>query len=609
MRGAIFWTWYHSPFLTGTVLISSLIFLTPIFLNKFHHYTLSRLFLSIGYPIFVTGLALLSKKYSGFDVNPTQFFNTRFILVACSIIPLTIFRLEERRLLIPALVANIVILFLFDPLHSLVGFSYEHVATDPNYTFAANFFPVIAILFTAGSMFILKHYTEQIEGDREKLIQQLHDSNAELAQQKEEIELRNIEIMAQSEELTTNQEQLLNAFETISDQKVLLEKQTEQLEGELWSKNRDLTETNKELTKYNEELRQFSYTISHNLRGPVARILGLTQLLSNFEKDIPEDLKLYSQLIHKSTEELDGVIKDLHKIIDIRNEIYRIREKVFFQDEWDKVMVMLKPSISEGMNVKSDFTKAPFIYTIRPIIHSAFYNLLNNAIKYRSPQRPLEVSISSQLTMGYLFIRVSDNGLGMDLKRYGKDIFTMYRRFHNHVDGKGLGLYLVKSQLESLGGKISVESELNKGTTFTLTFKVTSDIQEQIFYSNEFAVISYNAQHNFCVLTWKKAASGDDYKGIYLKCVEMLRIYNTPSWLTDSVKLGKTSSQDLDWMIFNILTEGKKMGLKRIGNIQRVPEELKPYLESIREKINSIGLQIEYFDQAEDAYQWLKVDA
>jgi len=118
-----------------------------------------------------------------------------------------------------------------------------------------------------------------------------------------------------------------------------------------------------------------------------------------------------------------------------------------------------------------NFGNVTIIHTNKAYFESIILNLLTNSIKYRSKDRKLVIEITSTKINNTIVIIFKDNGIGINLKRNKDKIFGLYQRFHNYPDSKGLGLYLVKSQIESMGGTISIESEVNKGTTFTLTFK------------------------------------------------------------------------------------------------------------------------------------------
>ena len=108
---------------------------------------------------------------------------------------------------------------------------------------------------------------------------------------------------------------------------------------------------------------------------------------------------------------------------------------------------------------------------IAPYVESILYNLISNAIKYRDPERSPHIAIKTTHENEFVCLAVMDNGLGIDLKKYKQNIFSLYKRFHLHVEGKGLGLYLVKTQIEALGGRVEVRSEPNEGTTFQIYFK------------------------------------------------------------------------------------------------------------------------------------------
>jgi signal transduction histidine kinase len=115
-----------------------------------------------------------------------------------------------------------------------------------------------------------------------------------------------------------------------------------------------------------------------------------------------------------------------------------------------------------------DFSAAPSIRMARPGLQSILYNLLSNALKYAAPGRPLRVRVSAKMLNKVLVLSVQDNGRGIDLERYGDQLFQLFRRFHPEVDGLGMGLYLVNRLVHQAGGKIEVTSVEGEGTTFHL---------------------------------------------------------------------------------------------------------------------------------------------
>jgi two-component sensor histidine kinase len=326
------------------------------------------------------------------------------------------------------------------------------------------------------------------------------------------------------------------------------------------------------------------------------------------EKDLNEltDTQLeLVRLVMQSAKELDEVIKDLNKIIDIRNDIYRIREKVYFKEELNMVLRSLSTFIQPDVKIETDFREAPIVYTIRPILTSILYNLISNAIKYRSPQRPLQLLIKTTQVNNAITLQISDNGLGMNLEQFSRSIFGMYKRFHTHTDGKGLGLYLVKLQIESLGGKVEVTSELNVGTTFNVSFPDMREVEGQIVFESDFGSIFYNARTNCAGIIWKKQVTSEQYRTLFAKCLEMVRLYHTPYWISDLSKQGTISPDDQKWMVTTIMPEAIRQGLRKIANVYFEGQNNDDYRKRIRETSNKLGVGIEFFTDRKKAEDWI----
>ena len=226
----------------------------------------------------------------------------------------------------------------------------------------------------------------------------------------------------------------------------------------------------RELTQNNKDLKQFSYITSHNLRAPLSNLIGLLNLI----EDIPINDSELSEIINgfkKSTHLLNETINDLVKIIVIKDKISIQKENVTINEVVEHVFSQLKFQIERSKPIlKLNFDEADTIYTNKAYLESILINLLTNSIKYKSETKKLKISITIKKTNNSTILKFKDNGIGIDLKRNSEHIFGLYQRFHDYPDNKGLGLYLVKSQIESLGGTIAIESEVNKGTEFTLTF-------------------------------------------------------------------------------------------------------------------------------------------
>jgi signal transduction histidine kinase/streptogramin lyase len=288
--------------------------------------------------------------------------------------------------------------------------------------------------------------------------------NEELVQSEEEISSQRDQLATQNEELNASREELAAQNDRLRDAQSMIEEQNQNLEGEVAKRTL-------ELTVQNEQLEQFAFIASHNLRGPVARMLGLGRLvgsgaIANHEKEYVLDSLV------ESTKELDMVVRDLAHILDIRNTPQQITPTNLGKELALAEHTLAAEIADAGAVVMADFTQLETVDAVRPYVQSMFLNLLDNAIKYRDPDRPLVVRVTAQVVGKFGRISFADNGLGIDMERDGGKLFNLYARFHFQVKGKGMGLFLVKTQLEAMGGRIEAESTLGKETTFNLYLKL-----------------------------------------------------------------------------------------------------------------------------------------
>ncbi len=247
---------------------------------------------------------------------------------------------------------------------------------------------------------------------------------------------------------------------------LILAKFNEDLSQQVEERTQDLVKANFELIQQNNQLEQFGYITAHNLRAPVARLLGLANILNHPGFEMPRDKEVLDKL-EFNAKELDTVIKDLNEILDIKKG-HSSFQKVDIQERIEKVKRILKDRIAESNATIHVDLQVKEIHSVPAYMESIFYNLLSNAIKYRSPQRALELNVQTYLQDQKMILKISDNGLGIDVENLREKIFTLYQRFHDHVEGKGLGLFLVKTQVEALNGKIEIDSKVDEGTTFTV---------------------------------------------------------------------------------------------------------------------------------------------
>ena len=228
----------------------------------------------------------------------------------------------------------------------------------------------------------------------------------------------------------------------------------------------------KELTQNNKDLKQFSYITSHNLRAPMSNLIGLLNLIEDITIEDPE-LKEIINGFSKSTHLLNETIEDLTKVMIIKDNTSIQKENISLKEIFENVFSQLTNQIEIHKPIlKLDLEKVSVFNTNKAYMESILLNLLTNSLKYKSDDRILRITIiASQIDENTIKLSFKDNGIGIDLDKNRDKVFGLYQRFHDYPDSKGLGLYLVKSQVEAMKGSISIESQVNKGTIITLTFK------------------------------------------------------------------------------------------------------------------------------------------
>ncbi|MTI41916.1 tetratricopeptide repeat-containing sensor histidine kinase [Fulvivirga lutimaris] len=321
---------------------------------------------------------------------------------------------------------------------------------------------------------VLSEKQQEIHAQSEELIR----SNQIVSNQNEKLKLMHDEVVTQNEELQQSQDEIVQQRDKLTEQnkqlekaKRIIEKQHKEIKLQNENLEKDVEKRTEELVKYNQQLEQFAFISSHNLRAPVARILGLGQLLE-FDNESAENRSYIHENLISSTRELDRVVKDLNTILEINKNNSSVITPIDLEEELKLILVNLENELKETeTKINVDFSNAKIVNAIRPYFDSILINLIGNAIKYRHPNRTPKIQITTKKADGFIRLMVKDNGLGIDLDLFREKLFTLYSRFHSHVEGKGLGLYLVKTQVVAMGGMIEVESEVDKGTTFYVYFK------------------------------------------------------------------------------------------------------------------------------------------
>ena len=512
------------------ILGAAILSLSPIVLNSISQINSSRVIASV----MVSIMALVVSVIDKFDyilLENFQYFEFRMMLVSASIFPFVIFRLQEKTQIIAALAINITCLLIYDPIHNFFNVGYFDLKMhDPNYYFL-NFVFVACFLIIAGCTYFLKASFEKSENENERLI----------------------------EVLSKREQDLLHANRIIEKQSEELTKENVNLNRELIGKNEQLTVTNEELIRHNNDLQQFSYTVSHNLRGPVASLLGLINLIDTTQLTA-ENVELVEHQ-RKAIQSLDTTIKDLGRIIDIRNAVSNVRQQIRLEDELGLIQTLLQQEIEmHEVTLSSNFDACPEIYSVKPMVNSILYNLISNAIKYRSSQRPLTINVSAS------------------------------------------------RQAESLGGRVDVDSELGKGSTFTVYLADTANPDHQIIMDKEWGKLFYDAVEDTVYVIWKRALTLMEFKDFFQRCVDYNNIQPCANWIVIIKEGTKAEKADADYdkarMAF--INEMKRSALKRLAYViapENQPADFEIYKLQL---IHFYQSRIKFFNSLADGKAWIQ---
>jgi two-component system, chemotaxis family, CheB/CheR fusion protein len=250
-----------------------------------------------------------------------------------------------------------------------------------------------------------------------------------------------------------------------------LRQQDNKIDGVIITFN-DITEIKKvqdKLSRINDDHKTFIYTVSHDLRGPLSNLKTFISLLKEEIDPESKDLLELVSMTDKSIGNLNMIIRELTDVVKIENEIDE-PQRVDLKSLLLEVELSLKDKFVNSISKITYDLKEPEIQFSKKNLRSILFNILSNAMKYRSPDRELEVNIRTEKSDDYILLTIQDNGLGIAESEINK-VFDVFHRAHHHVEGVGVGLYLVKKILTNADGDIQVESEVGKGSSFKVYFK------------------------------------------------------------------------------------------------------------------------------------------
>ncbi|WP_051315271.1 sensor histidine kinase [Algoriphagus terrigena] len=240
--------------------------------------------------------------------------------------------------------------------------------------------------------------------------------------------------------------------------------------SQLTTSRKQLKDLLDKLESKNRQLLNFAHIISHNLRSPVNSLDALINFYK-IEEEEQEKAMLFG-LVEEVIKNLLATMEETIDVLRVQEDTDQKIESVSLTEIFEKTKTALIGKIMEyGAEVDVDLSEVTDLDFSRSYLESIFLNLMSNSLKYRHPDRPPRLTIKSGIDQERPYLTFGDNGMGIDLKKHGEKVFGMNKTFHKNADAKGVGLYIVKTQLESLGGKISIQSQVNEGTTFRIDFR------------------------------------------------------------------------------------------------------------------------------------------
>jgi signal transduction histidine kinase len=246
--------------------------------------------------------------------------------------------------------------------------------------------------------------------------------------------------------------------------------ESRKMQKDLHRANNQLNRLNKSLVNQNQQLEDFAHITSHNLRAPIANLKALMQMY--LASAIAQERELYLTMLQEVIHKIDETLNDLVDVVQIRKDEDVERESLHFADRLQYVKDVLLVDIEvSGIQVTTSFHKAPILEFPRIYLDSILQNLVTNAIRYRRLDKVSTLHLESWKEDGRIVLTATDNGVGIDMERFGNKLFGFRKTFHKNKDARGIGLFITKTQVEAMGGSIKAESTPGLGTKFIITFK------------------------------------------------------------------------------------------------------------------------------------------
>jgi signal transduction histidine kinase len=314
------------------------------------------------------------------------------------------------------------------------------------------------LLSTFVFLLIMMFYLWYNNREKRKINKTLKEQQAKLLSQSVSFKRFNQELL----EKNASKEQLYEKLEQFN----------RELEQRVAEKTNALAVTMEKLVQQNQDLVDFSNIVSHNLKSPVASLKGLVDMhkSTDYTKN-PEMINILLSHIEKSMQKLDIVVYDLNAVLNVRESITKVYELIDLQEiTWEVIHTRLSPELlNSNAILDTDFMPNTYFLGIKSYVENVIYQLVSNAIKYRDTSKQLHIVIKTyESGENEICLSVKDNGLGVPNPA---KLFQFHQRQHIHIEGTGLGLYLIATQLKAMNGRADVVSKDRDGAEFLIYFK------------------------------------------------------------------------------------------------------------------------------------------
>lgn len=229
------------------------------------------------------------------------------------------------------------------------------------------------------------------------------------------------------------------------------------------------------LMQKQQTLKEFSSAVSHRLRVPVAQLLGMLGLMLD-KIDLPSEQQL--SVLHACAEDLDNAVHEMNQLLNVEKLSEGNAKRYLWMEVWRPIAKDLQDRLVDAQACLSvDFSAAKHVFGVKEYLQGIVNELLQNALKFRDFDRPLEIQVTTEIDQELVWLHVQDNGIGMDIRGREEAPFEVYKKFHPSRSGKGLGLHLVKIQMELLRGFVKLSSAPGHGTKVSIGLPVANEVR------------------------------------------------------------------------------------------------------------------------------------